>query len=468
MPSLREVERMRSQLEVVQAESRNQGKELKRLEVSIAESQMQEQRARFRAERERERYASQQQRLSNIEQRQSVLQDEVQKAEQRLQEQIHGKGSGAPGMGSPGQKERPGRQSRSSGFALPSSLPGDSSGLRSAGMQTLSRGGSSSSLAVPDAAAQVEVDGDPAAEASGSAWGTGLLEQLQAFGVDEDDQDPLETDERCRDVIRNLLVTKAGSAKAAFRVLDTNGSGHISLQEFADGVSRLGVPWEDITGLRRPRELFKLFDENGDHVIDFRELFPGMARDAARASTPEFWRRYCRSNGDVENLDRGPRWYPPSPEEKLKELFGCVHSLDEQAKERERMAAMHKRLKSRGKSDARCREIVFRHLPQGTGPKDRQDVSTLTVPEVQKLKKGYMDSVLETSRDVQKHLFDMREQRMALQNVRQQLRTVAPEPKVQPMTNGEEQLRVASGFAGLGNLLNKPKDKPAADIVSAE
>lgn len=238
------------------------------------------------------------------------------------------------------------------------------------------------------------------------------------------DEERAAEQERCREEIRREMVLIAGSSKLAFKRLDLNGSGKISLQEFADGVSRMGIDWQTITGLHRDRELFKLFDLDKDGVLVFPELFPDPEpEEQKRVSTPEFWSYWCRKNKDAE-FPRGPKWQPASQEESLDLLFNASQSSLEAQEERKWMSATIRRLKNRGKSDARCREIVAHHLPRGTGPKDREDVQTFSSAEVRACKKAYNDQVNDPVRNIQKIVYDMREQRKVLHDFRQKFSLV--------------------------------------------
>lgn len=71
----------------------------------------------------------------------------------------------------------------------------------------------------------------------------------------------------------------------------------------------MGINWQQMTGMSRPRELFKIFDlepfrsssshlrEDKDGVIVFSELFPEMEEaEQERVSTPEFWKRWVDRN----------------------------------------------------------------------------------------------------------------------------------------------------------------------------
>lgn len=244
-----------------------------------------------------------------------------------------------------------------------------------------------------------------------------------------------------REAIRRDLIENAGTGKEAFRKMDLNGSGKISLGEFADGVARSGVNWQQITGMRRPRELFKLFDIDKDGVITYLELFPEAdSKEPERVSTPEFWSRWVRNNRDLttaENMHRGPKWQPADQEAELQLLFNASQQNEEAAEERKWMSATIKRLKNRGKSDARCREIVCQHLPRGTGPKDREDVQTFSAQEVKLCRKAYLDQVNDPVRNIQKVVYDMREQRRILHDSRQKLWSVTMDPMMRKQTDEE-------------------------------
>eukprot|EP00933_Yihiella_yeosuensis_P045387 TRINITY_DN40750_c0_g1_i1.p1 TRINITY_DN40750_c0_g1~~TRINITY_DN40750_c0_g1_i1.p1 ORF type:complete len:705 (+),score=148.78 TRINITY_DN40750_c0_g1_i1:131-2245(+) len=254
-----------------------------------------------------------------------------------------------------------------------------------------------------------------------------------------------------REAIRRALIESAGSEKEAFKKLDTNGSGRISLQEFADGVARQGVDWQEITQLKKPRDLFKLFDLDRDGLIIFSELFPEVQRkEPERCTTPEFWNSWCKRNRGPEFNQRQPTWTPADPEAELALLFETSSQNEEAGDRRKWMAATIKRLKNRGKSDARCREIVSKHLPRGTGPKDREDVETFSAQEVKACKKTYMDRVNDPVRNIQKVVYDMREQRRVLHDFRQKLWTVTMEPVMRKQM--EEDRKQAAQSVGLGGL----------------
>ena len=277
--------------------------------------------------------------------------------------------------------------------------------------------------------------------------------------------------EEYRKAIRQMMIDKCGDdsedrslrAKKAFKKLDLNGSGNVSLQEFADGVARLGINWQEMTGMTRPRELFKIFDLDKDGVIVFNELFPEMEeKEQERVSTPEFWKRWVQRNRDLENT-RGPKWQPGTPDAELELLFSTSEKHDSASELRKWMASTIHRLKNRGKSDARCREIVAAHLPRGTGPKDLEDVHTFSSTEVKLCKKTYNDEVNDPVRNIQKVVYDMREQRRQLHDSRQKLWTLTMEPVMRKqMEDDRKNVAAAVGLSlgGNGPSMSKEAEAP--------
>mmetsp|Transcript_11393 Transcript_11393/g.32612 ORF Transcript_11393/g.32612 Transcript_11393/m.32612 type:complete len:816 (+) Transcript_11393:65-2512(+) len=215
-----------------------------------------------------------------------------------------------------------------------------------------------------------------------------------------------------REVIRAKLIAKEGTARQAFRRLDLNGNGSISHQEFCNGLESLGIPWSQLTRLKNERELFRLFDEDHDHVIIFRELFPEeykKERDGmTRVPTPEFARRYERE----ENQSiRAAAWRPEEPEEKIKILQECAQTQEDGVRKKKWMQATMRRLKGKGKSDARCRELVAKHLPRGTGPRDRDGVHMFSSMDLRSVRQDYTDHWNTPLREATKTMQDLRELR---------------------------------------------------------
>lgn len=259
--------------------------------------------------------------------------------------------------------------------------------------------------------------------------------------------------EEHRQAIRRELIERCGGApRAAFKKLDLNGSGNISSQEFADGVGRIGVNWQAITGMQRSRDLFQLFDVDKDGVIIFKELFPNLDdKEPERVNTPDFWKKWVLQKCDVENA-RDPKWQPQTPEAELEQLFNTSESHENAAQLRKWMGATIRRLKNRGKSDARCREIVAAHLPRGTGPKDREDVQTFSSAEVKLCKKTYNDEVNDPVRNIQKVFYDMREQRRVLHDSRQKLWMVTMAPLERAKLEEDRKSAAAAVGLSLGGL----------------
>merc|ERR1712183_900809 len=111
---------------------------------------------------------------------------------------------------------------------------------------------------------------------------------------------------------------------------------------------------------------------------------------------------------------RASTWNPATPDGNLKVLFAAADHREQVVTRRAWMSATFKRMKFKGKTDARAREMVCLHLPRGSGPRDRDGVTTFSADELKACKKTYSESSLEPVKRVQKNIYDMREQRRNL------------------------------------------------------
>jgi len=277
---------------------------------------------------------------------------------------------------------------------------------------------------------------------------------------------PIDDPEEARENVRQELIKVAGGEHEAFRSIDTNNSGHLSSMKFADGVSRLGIRWTELTGLKRPRELFSLFDQDKDGVITFEELFPFPApRKAREISTPEFVGHWIKSNKEFEGIEKSParcaRWQPDDSKEKLDSLLQQAKVRDDISAKKQWMSSTIRRLKNRGKSDARCREIVALHLPRGTGPKDKEDVPIFSKSEARECKKKYIDDYMGPVKRIQKVVGDLKEQKRDLHQVKESLYKCTEARRLQQKTE-EHRKDVAASLMGgggaLGGMLGKVRD----------
>lgn len=164
-------------------------------------------------------------------------------------------------------------------------------------------------------------------------------------------------------------------------------------------------------------------------------------------STPEFWNHWCKKTGSNERSS-SPKWVPSSPDEELKVLCQSAKHRQEVANERRRMVATIHRLKNQGISDARCRECVAKHLPRGSGPKDRDDIHTFSELEVRACRRAYNDPIHTHVRNIQKNVYDMREQRQILKGSRHNLWAVIMEPLMRGKKDDEGRKR-SHCFSGL-------------------
>jgi len=269
------------------------------------------------------------------------------------------------------------------------------------------------------------------------------------------------------EVVRRELVKCGGTPLKVFQAINLNGSGNICSQEFGDGVKRLGVAWQQLTGLSKPRELFKLFDLEKTGVITFFELFPTERGkdwiDPAGMTTPEFWKSWHNGTRNMHSDHSHPKWFPGEAEEKLALMYEREDKNAASAVQHKTLSQTFRRMKSRGKSDARCREMLALHLPKGSGPEDLQGVPTFSHNEVNHCKLIYRDAVSEAERTSQKAIYDLRDHRHTLQKSRHNLYHVA----IEPMEKEQAKLAVKSGFCGLGlglGGLGGGKEKKAEEV----
>lgn len=224
-----------------------------------------------------------------------------------------------------------------------------------------------------------------------------------------------------REAIRRELIRCVGGPLEAFRMIDLSGSGSISQTEFADGMHRIGIDWQELTNSSKILEVFRLFDRDKNGTISMEELFPEEryavdGGDVSRMSTPEFWNQWCRKTAHSDR-SRAPRWANSSDEE-INATLQTQDYRQEITHERRRMQMQIRRMQKQGKSDARCRECVATHLPRGTGPKDRESVLTFSDAEVRACRRAYNETTSNHVRNISKNVYEMRESKRVLQGLR--------------------------------------------------
>lgn len=319
--------------------------------------------------------------------------------------------------------------------------------------------GSVSDSALVTVATQAAADLGASSPAASSGKKPGVPRTARRPQSPVPQSEPPMPDAERREVVRKELIQLTGSARRAFRLLDVNNSGYVALGDFADGVSRIGVPWQKLTGLKRIRDFFVLFNTSRSGALDFAQLFPVEASqtpEVPRPSTPDYWSYWVRKNPTPPDAKRPASWNPPAPDDKLKILMDAQNYSAEVGVHKKWMKSTIRRLKGRGKSDSRCRELVAQHLPKGTGPADRQEVKSFTNTDVRELKARYSEAVHEPSRNITKMVYDMRDSRRVLQNFRQEFFTVAVEPILRKQADEERKRQVAQ-FQGL-SMLSKVRD----------
>jgi len=278
------------------------------------------------------------------------------------------------------------------------------------------------------------------------------------------------SDEELQNCWGSLQCVQAGNPLEAFKLINMSGSGNICSQEFADGVSRVGVQWQKLTGLKRPKDLFRLFDTDGGGVLSFYELFPGSIKkkDDTGSTTPDFWKKWHRQNpvGSFA-LDapkgRAPPWNTGVAEDGYAIICEKEKKDQDAAFMRKWMQTSMRRMKGGGKSDARAREICCHHIPRGTGPRDKQEVATFSHEEVKACRREYKDAVMDSARQTQNTISELRETRKELSIVKHKLHVVAMEPYLKQQALEEKANIAKSMFGGMG-LKQADKPPPPAPV----
>lgn len=203
-------------------------------------------------------------------------------------------------------------------------------------------------------------------------------------------------------------------------------------------------------------------DEDCEGAIDVKHRSGPNTPLVARPSVGGSWvKQYL--NVENSSTQRFAKWQPSNPDEKIQMLLEAAQLRSEGAAKKKWMSSTFRRLKTRGKSDARCREVVALHLPRGSGPKDREDVPIFSQNEVRTCKKMYTDSYMDPVKRIQKVIVDMKDQKRELRAVREDLFMVT-EARLLQQRAEEDRKNVAANFSGLG-MLGKVKD-PLVDAGS--
>jgi len=261
-----------------------------------------------------------------------------------------------------------------------------------------------------------------------------------------------------REELREVMIFAKGSAKEAFNHMDTTNSGKICMNEFQAAMKSFECNWEEITGYDNIRKVFQLFDHDRKGYIVFANLFPldAKAPTSERMSTPEFWDHWCKMNRDVVKASkkfedhaktRCARYEPEGPGGMLDLIANSRREREQINDKKKWMKGMIRRLKFRGKSDARCREITALHLPRGSGPRDLQDVQTFSEADVSACRKAYAEKVQDSVRSIEKTVFDMHDQKRELHKIKHQLFATTEEPHLLRL---KEEAARASLIGGLG------------------
>jgi hypothetical protein len=511
--SVERIDNLRSQIGLLKAERRAEREQLKKLEHSLSDSQLQEHRAHLRTVTQREKRAAHQAHLKSVEHQMKEIRNEAKERSAKLGHTWPGAARASPNStvasgaraGASGAAEKAVRmEERASTPPVSRELQIDEPA--DAALQPASKEGPNDGEQImPTSTSAPSVDADEAVNDKLEARKSAVLRlppgsvdidsiksaaDLRAYRKEVIRREIMSRAERRADPAKEFLdgrevtffemklalinlrlntaelqkywdhleTCQASDIIGAFALINLNGSGRICSQEFADGVSRIGVQWQKLTGFKRPKDLFHLFDDDRDGVITLYELFPPRyhpPKENKGSTTPEFWQTWVKSNPtDAFHLDdkkssRQASWHSGKADDSLAVMREKDRKDAEAAYQKKWLRSTMRRMKGRGKSDARVREMCCLHLPKGTGPADRQGVATFSEQEVKQCKREYSDAVMEPQRTVLKDLFELREIRKDLSTSRHKLFNMI-EPKMREQLFQEQKASFAMSLGGLG------------------
>lgn len=255
-----------------------------------------------------------------------------------------------------------------------------------------------------------------------------------------------------RKAVREELKYKAGgSALAAFRVMNSTGTGRVSLHDFGASLDRLQVDWRRLTGLRHERHLFRIFDKNRDGHLDFAELFPDeppVIETARPDKTLEFMMQYRQAGGrHSDGMPRCARWQLGGMEEEYRAQCEAEAMRDFRAELRAETRLTLRRLRRCGRADEQLKEVVATRMP--------------------KLPQSPTPTSGDPERRLQKQIGELKEQRRLLQTTRQQLYSSCFEVDDKQRAE-KEAMPFAIAFAGFGSsLMSKIRDSRPPDEAFA-
>ncbi|KAF4670890.1 hypothetical protein FOZ61_007901 [Perkinsus olseni] len=224
-----------------------------------------------------------------------------------------------------------------------------------------------------------------------------------------------------RAALREALVLTCGSVEKAYRRMDLNANGDLSLHEFEDGLNRLRIPWHLVSGGLTIRQVFKLFDDNVSGDIDINELVGRKCTPRVRwQEMPQEgqWKHYCnRVAAIIEERQRSeekgvrpfhhPQWTAQSPEQEFIRLMNNVKAA---AKLDERKNWV----KFAFRQGVHSLETLAAHLPR-----DLHDTAALA-----RLQREEIEAIAAVGRRIEQAVSDFASQRRRMQMMRNELSSV--------------------------------------------
>lgn len=257
---------------------------------------------------------------------------------------------------------------------------------------------------------------------------------------------------------RKMLKQHFGSLRHAFRDLDVDGAGSLTLNDLQLGLDHSGMQWPEVlvAGHWNLARIFKALDKQRSGSLSFSAFAGGDYHDDTSGdadwvylTTMEQWGRYCHKTDAIAAAsDRHPQWEPGNGTSELR----CKYE--------ERRSASHARMKKMiGQGTHKTPDgfkLTAWHLP-----------AKLDKDEIVKGRRCTQDKITKSGRRIQNAITDTKSRRRDLHEIRCHLEAMEREEHSKQMKASMSQRKAGegglmgllSGEGGLMGLLSLSDDK---------
>eukprot|EP00747_Dinoflagellata_sp_TGD_P024931 gnl/TRDRNA2_/TRDRNA2_130890_c0_seq1.p1 gnl/TRDRNA2_/TRDRNA2_130890_c0~~gnl/TRDRNA2_/TRDRNA2_130890_c0_seq1.p1 ORF type:complete len:891 (-),score=118.53 gnl/TRDRNA2_/TRDRNA2_130890_c0_seq1:66-2708(-) len=242
--------------------------------------------------------------------------------------------------------------------------------------------------------------------------------------------------------LRLHLVERFGSAKKAFRALDGNGNGDVSLTELATAFQSLSIHIEDIAGHHNLREIFKHLDVHGEGSLDYETMMGEVSEVTAEArdewqmlTTAEKWNKWCTltTPASLSGI-RNPEWKDGAKWASLRMEHQEKHDREQVRMKKMMALGLHKTREGL--------RLLATHLPQD-----------LDEEAVRRYRRDALEKVARKSRRIHQSLHDISGKRHVLRQCNEALREMERQRQQHNLQEIVRAKRQEGSVLGLGMMM---------------